>query len=480
MSCRSTCILATAALAACLLVPSWAFAQTTIETIDPVWERSNERHAYQWWQTALDGAPNVIYYGAEGGAWSWTTPTTSTWSHYDASRSVSWFYTLEGNITANSWFRTTLPVRPGKRLVGFSLTSADKPGQGIGINDGIYVFLDGQFTGTFASVTAHLSSNVTPNIGVVRDFLFPTEWRCNDLRVQVNDTGPASHEIAVAFEEDFGWGGLTRLRIVAEYEDIDDSCPGSSPIQVNLSGHTLFLLGGYNGGHDVEGKVAAGGDITLTDFSVGHRVPDTNISQTLVAGGNLSLSRGGVWGDAFYGGSYSADTTVVYPRGAVAQGTPIDFAGRFAELRTLSSQLAGLPATGTVTRESWGGVMLRGTNPSLNSFHVPASHFTGASLLSIEAPAGSLVVINIHGASPTFSGFGHTFSGGIDQHGILYNFVDATAITAFGYGFWGTVLAPYAHVSFNDGSWDGGLYAVSLTGNAEGHINPLTDRSICP
>jgi len=170
----------------------------------------------------------------------------------------------------------------------------------------------------------------------------------------------------------------------------------------------------------------------------------------------------------------------VYPRGTVAQGTPIDFAARFTGLRTLSSRLAGLPATGTVTRESWGGVMLRGTKPDLNTFDVPASHFTGATLLSLEAPAGSLAVINIHGASATFTGFGSTFSGGIDQHGVLYNFVDATAITAHGYGFWGTVLAPYAHVNFSNGSWDGGLYAVSLTGDAEGHINPLTARTLCP
>jgi choice-of-anchor A domain-containing protein len=58
--------------------------------------------------------------------------------------------------------------------------------------------------------------------------------------------------------------------------------------------------------------------------------------------------------------------------------------------------------------------------------------------------------------------------------------VDATRITAQGFGFWGTVLAPSAHVTFNDGSWDGGLDARSLTGNAEGHINPLRDRTLCP
>jgi hypothetical protein len=51
----------------------------------------------------------------------------------------------------------------------------------------------------------------------------------------VNDAQSVDHEIAIAFEEDFGWGGLTRLRVVAEYEvldtdgdnvlDTEDACP---------------------------------------------------------------------------------------------------------------------------------------------------------------------------------------------------------------------------------------------------------------
>ncbi|HYI03220.1 immunoglobulin-like domain-containing protein [Hyalangium sp.] len=251
-------------------------------------------------------------------------------------------------------------------------------------------------------------------------------------------------------------------------------------LPVHLSEFNLFLLESYTGGHDVEGKVAAGGDITLTDFAVGARVPDGNIAHTLVAGRNLSLSRGGVWGDAWHGGTYSADASVVYPRGSVAQGTPIDFGARFAELRQLSAQLGGLAATGATRLEPWGGIFLRGTDPSVNVFDMDASTFTGAALWSIDAPAGSLVVVNIRGASATFTGFGTFFSGGIDQHGVLYNFVDATRINAHGFGFWGTVLAPQAHLTFNNGSWDGGIYARSLTGNAEGHVNPLNDREICP
>jgi choice-of-anchor A domain-containing protein len=256
--------------------------------------------------------------------------------------------------------------------------------------------------------------------------------------------------------------------------------PCARCLPVHLSDYTLFLEEDYTGGHDVEGKVAAGGNIAMTDFAVGVRVPDSQIRNTLVARGNLTLSRGGVWGDAWYGGNYSADPSVVYPRGAVAQGTPIDFTARFAELRSLSAGLGALPATGTTRRESWGGLFLTGTQPSVNVFNVDASAFTGAALWSIDAPAGSLVVVNIRGASATFTGFGTFFSGGIDQHGVLYNFVDATSLNAHGFGFWGTVLAPRAHVHFSNGSWDGGIYAKSLTGNAEGHINVLNDREVCP
>ncbi|MFL5346357.1 MAG: choice-of-anchor A family protein [Hyalangium sp.] len=246
-----------------------------------------------------------------------------------------------------------------------------------------------------------------------------------------------------------------------------------------MNDYNLFLLGDYNLGTDVEGKVAAAGNITMDNFSVGWRRPDTDIANTLVAGGNLTLTNGGVWGDAWHGGSYSADPTVVYPRGAVSQGAPIDFAARGTELVTLSAQLASLTANGTTTRETWGGIMMRGTDAQQNVFDVNASDLTGATLWSIDAPAGSFVVVNIRGSSATISGGGIQFSGGIDQHGVLYNFVDTTSITANGFGFWGTVLAPHADINFSNGSFDGGIYAKSLTGFAEGHVNPLDEHSIC-
>jgi choice-of-anchor A domain-containing protein len=252
----------------------------------------------------------------------------------------------------------------------------------------------------------------------------------------------------------------------------DSSC--SSCLDLHLGSHNLFLLEDYAGGGTVEGKVAAGGKITLTGFSVGMRLPDGDVSNTLVAGGDLILSNGGVSGDAWHGGSYNA-SGVEYRHGVVRQGTPIDFVARFTELRELSERLANRQANGATRRENWGGVMMSGTDPCLNVFEVNASSFIGARLWSIAAPASSFVVVNIRGTPPTYSGFGISLNGGITPRRVLYNFKDATSITARGFRFPGTVLAPHARVTFNEGSWEGSLYAVALTGNATGSLNPLDE-----
>ncbi|HLL03183.1 MAG TPA: choice-of-anchor A family protein [Myxococcaceae bacterium] len=247
---------------------------------------------------------------------------------------------------------------------------------------------------------------------------------------------------------------------------------------VNLSDYNLFVLQDYNLGADILGKAAAGGNITMSNFSVGVGLPAADTANVLVAGGNLNLANGAVWGDAVYGGAFNADTSVSFPRGAASQGTPIDFVARGNELRQLSARLAARPANGTTTVESWGGVFFTGTDPAVNVFQVNASDLASAWTLFFNAPAGSLVVVNVAGTAGTLRG-GHVFNGGIDQTGVLFNFANATTFNADGYGLWGTLLAPYADVTFNNGSFDGGIYAKSMTGNAEGHINALINRTIC-
>lgn len=249
-------------------------------------------------------------------------------------------------------------------------------------------------------------------------------------------------------------------------------------IRVRLDDYNLFVLEDYSQGNEVQGRLAAGGNISLQNFWVGAQLPATETSNVMVAGGDMELVNGNIWGDLWHGGQLSSNA-VTFVRGAAAQGTPIDFTARGNALRTLSSSLAALPANGSTTVESWGGVMLSGTSPRVNVFNVDGSAFTGAVLLVIDAPADSLAVINVLGPSASFINFGHIFSGGIDEHGVLFNFPQATSITSAFYGFYGTVLAPKADVTFSDGSWVGGMYARSLTGNAVGHLSRLRNTDIC-
>jgi choice-of-anchor A domain-containing protein len=246
-------------------------------------------------------------------------------------------------------------------------------------------------------------------------------------------------------------------------------------LDIHLGDYNLFLLEDYTGGHNVDGKVAAGGNITMSDFSVGANLPANDVSNTLVAGGNLTLQRGGFPGAAWYGGSYTGDSLGCEPGCTATQSTPIDFAARFAGLRSLSSRLATQPING-LTELKWGGVLMSGTDPCLNVFEVNASALTGSEWWNLDAPSGSFVVINIRGTAFTFpNDIGGTNTS--NSRRVLYNFVEATRLTAnpAGFGAYGTVLAPYAHVTFATGAWYGGIYAASLSGAVSVSNSPLDE-----
>ncbi|ADO76012.1 choice-of-anchor A family protein [Stigmatella aurantiaca] len=248
-------------------------------------------------------------------------------------------------------------------------------------------------------------------------------------------------------------------------------------VELPLNDYNLFLTGDYNEGTDLEGRVAAGGNISMTNFSVGWKLPSSDASPKIVAGGNLTLSNGSVWGDAVYGGTYSGAQVDYLQGGTSVKGTPVDFAARGAQLRALSSELANLPATGETQAPPWNVLTLVGTNleSGLEVFEVSAADLSRTTQLIIRnVSTTSVAVINVRGPSVTLKG-GREYAGS----NVLFNYVDATSITATAYGIHGTVLAPEARIFFSNGSWDGGIYAKSLTGNAEGHHDPLPNPG-CP
>jgi choice-of-anchor A domain-containing protein len=247
---------------------------------------------------------------------------------------------------------------------------------------------------------------------------------------------------------------------------------------VELNDFNLFVLGNYTGGTDVRGKVAAGGDITMEHFSVAAEVAADNLENVLVAGGNLNLRHGGVFGNAHYVGSTTANGTVTFYRGALSQSEAIHFGERADELMTLSYDVASMQRNGQTQFHSWGGLFLQGSDPRVNVFWVEAYQLSATRYFSLRVPAGSMAIINVFGYSATIANFANSYSGA-DARSVLFNFPDATELTAYNYGFFGTVLAPFADFTFTNGSFDGGIYAGSMTGNAEGHLAPLRPFTVC-
>src|SRR5262249_52585356 len=89
----------------------------------------------------------------------------------------------------------------------------------------------------------------------------------------------------------------------------------------------------------------------------------------------------------------------------------------------------------------------------------------------ISAPAGATVLVNVSGDSAQMQNMGLSVSGTDRQH-VLFNFAGATALTLGGIAVEGSVLAPRANVTFNNGNLEGTLVARSLAGSGEFHNFP--------
>lgn len=259
-------------------------------------------------------------------------------------------------------------------------------------------------------------------------------------------------------------------------------------------------------GSDAHGKVAVGGNATFGQYTVASRMgTDTD---NLIVGGNYSNSgtklNGGMvvngdvtWHNPSVTGRVSVNGNATFTGGGSVGGQvdvlgtytaphyfpantntgastalPFDFAEVQNYLTQTSDYLASIASNGT-TSIFYDQVHLTANSPlsSFVSFDVTAEQLAAAAGhgLSITAPAGSTVVVNVLGAMASFESMGITLNG-VDKQHVLYNFSDATNLTIESIGVLGTILAPRADVDFVSGNIDGTMIANNLTGNGESHL----------
>ncbi len=247
------------------------------------------------------------------------------------------------------------------------------------------------------------------------------------------------------------------------------------------NGANLGVANDYNGfilgsdtqfDTDTEGRLACGGAASLNNYAVTSALTGF-AGPALVTAGTLNYTNGEVyWGDVYVGGTANLTSVIIANGQLFNPANPIDFVTASAYLDQQSAAWGALAPNGT-TLVQFGGITLTGLDPSLNIFSVNGSDLSSANSLTISAPASSTILVNVNGTSNTMQNFGTTFAGGAAKQYTLYNFYQTSALGISGISVEGSVLAPGAGVTFDNGNTEGTLVAATLYGNGELHNYPF-------
>ena len=249
-----------------------------------------------------------------------------------------------------------------------------------------------------------------------------------------------------------------------------------------LVGFNAIVNGNFSTGHDVEGPVIVGGNLsgngTFMNFGTPLGVTLGGFGSVNVYGsaGTSSFNANGLAvkvGAANAGSSFSGASSVTY-----GASLPATMAAVWNQMTALSAGLAALAPTSAAALPgaNSNNAVLMATPTTVNGVANVAVIDIAASLLgsytgvAVNLNGATTVVINVTGnftAKPNF------MNGAAWRNSVIWNFEDATSVALGAQGIQGTVLAPFANVS-NGNPIDGALVAASFTGNGELHYKPFT------
>eukprot|EP01119_Soliformovum_irregulare_P024824 TRINITY_DN8_c0_g1_i1.p1 TRINITY_DN8_c0_g1~~TRINITY_DN8_c0_g1_i1.p1 ORF type:complete len:764 (-),score=216.99 TRINITY_DN8_c0_g1_i1:131-2422(-) len=233
---------------------------------------------------------------------------------------------------------------------------------------------------------------------------------------------------------------------------------------------------------DVEGRLAAGGSITVNNYAVGcktyldpsststciqfgsvHCADHANDDPAVFAGTSLNFNNGQVYaGSVVYGTTMTSNSLQTVLDCPVSQlsGAQALVQGQFAGLSATSQQFAAQAANGNVTN-AYGTFTFTATTDEAY-FTVSASALATANTLVMNAPStATRLIINVSGTSVTMQNFGTNFSN--YPHKIMFNFYEATTLSISGANIFATILAPGADYSSSNGVVNGQILVKSIS-----------------
>lgn len=206
---------------------------------------------------------------------------------------------------------------------------------------------------------------------------------------------------------------------------------------------------------DVQGAIVAGGNVTLSGYSVNALNKDAfgERNVAVAAGGNVKLSNGSINNGVVYAGG-TISTSSAAPVSAAAD-SPVDFAAAASYYKNLAADLAQLDPTGAVS-SLWSGVKVTGSGKGgVDVFNVSAELLAHSSSWTLDQlTPGQTLIFNVGGAAATFNNGGISFTP-LENYNVLFNFYEAGSLNVK--GVTGSVLAPYATVSENWGVVNGNV-----------------------
>lgn len=242
-----------------------------------------------------------------------------------------------------------------------------------------------------------------------------------------------------------------------------------------------FIFDDYACTSDAEGRVAVGGNMTVSGYSVADKLTPEEVStynkDMLIVGGNLTYSSGRVYyGNIRVGGTVDMPSYV--PDGKLIKNKPIpiDFAAEEASLRSLSTQLSQLTPNGTVEAK-WGALSLKGDGTNaLQIFKLDGQQMLNAHTFDVQnIAAGATILFNISGATAGLTNMSMESLAPF-QTTTLFNFYEAATLQLGGIAVRGSILAPFATVNNPQGVIWGTIIAASWNGPMQQNHVPFTGQ----
>ncbi|WP_310550736.1 DUF5057 domain-containing protein [Paenibacillus glufosinatiresistens] len=274
--------------------------------------------------------------------------------------------------------------------------------------------------------------------------------------------------------------GFNNYKLGAASLSFDElhAATAASPLGAAADYNLLAVSGSIasSGNLQSEGRIAARGDIDFSSGGGSFNTAGAPSQNGVIAGENLYYNNNiRINGNAVYGGSFISSTTTPSITGKTVNASPVDFTALKENMLNLSAQLAGLPVNGR-TESAYGTIRLTGIDGAKTYvFQVSAQDLSSATSVVVDVPSGSTVVVNIGGDLSDVRMALDTRLTGVAAGQILYNFPSAAALTLRN-ELRGTILAPQAAVSFDNGQIRGQIIAgsVAAVSSAQLYSVPFT------